>query len=77
MSGVIVAIAKGAKDQATSLNQVNAAVSELDHGTQSSAAMVEQTTAAARSLSDQTKHLADLVALFRLEAADGRRLRAA
>jgi len=58
-------IAEMAASQAVNLEQVNSAVGTMDQMTQQNAAMVEQTTASARSLADEAKRLGDLVAQFR------------
>jgi methyl-accepting chemotaxis protein len=55
---VVADIAAGAKDQAIALNQVSAAIGQMDHATQHNAAMVEETTAAAKSLRQETHSLA-------------------
>lgn len=59
-------IAGSAREQATGLAEVNAAVSRMDQVTQQNAAMVEQSTAAARSLAAETEELADMAGRFRL-----------
>ena len=59
-------IASAAAQQATGLQQVNTAVSEMDGVTQQNAAMVEEATAAARSLSEETDNMTRQVARFRL-----------
>ncbi len=71
ISGLVAAIAKGADEQASGLQQVNIAVGEMDAVTQQNAAMVEQSTAAARSLAEQAEALTHHVARFRL-ATEGR-----
>jgi hypothetical protein len=48
---------------------VNTAVSQLDQMTQQNAALVEESAAAAQSLKDQAHRLADVVQLFKLDAA--------
>ena len=57
-------IASSAHSQATSLQQVNTAVAEVDRVTQQNAAMVEESTAAARSLSQEASGLANVVQRF-------------
>ncbi|RVT92503.1 methyl-accepting chemotaxis protein [Sphingomonas crocodyli] len=52
--------------QASSIEQVNVAVTEMDRTTQQNAAMVEESTAAARSLHGEADRLAALVGRFRL-----------
>ena len=64
-------IARAAANQAESLTQVNTAVGDMDRVTQQNAAMVEQSTAAARSLAGEASELGELVAKFRLEVGDG------
>jgi methyl-accepting chemotaxis protein len=61
------AIAVSAQDQARELLAVNAAVSEMDQETQKNAAMVEETTAASHSLSEETNSLSDLIRQFKVE----------
>ncbi len=52
--------------QATSLQQVSQTVAEMDLTTQQNAAMVEESTAAAHSLSQEAQMLAGLVGRFRV-----------
>jgi len=66
ISAMITTIADSAETQATNLQQVNGAVGEMDKMTQQNAAMVEESTAAARSLASEAEALADIVARFKL-----------
>ncbi|NCT85631.1 MAG: HAMP domain-containing protein [Comamonadaceae bacterium] len=59
-------IAAAAMEQRDGIAQVNQAVANLDQMTQQNAALVEESTAASSSLSDQARHLADVVAVFKL-----------
>ena len=59
-------IAVSADRQATTLQQVNGVVIEMDRVTQQNAAMVEEATAASRSLADESGRLGSMVAQFRL-----------
>lgn len=61
-------IAETTAAQASNLEQVNVAVGTIDRMTQQNAAMVEQSTAATRSLSGEAQRLAELVAQFRVSA---------
>ncbi|MEM6493027.1 MAG: HAMP domain-containing methyl-accepting chemotaxis protein [Pseudomonadota bacterium] len=63
-------IAETAVTQATNLEQVNNSVGTMDNMTQQNAAMVEETTAASRSLSDEAEHLGQLVARFKVSQSD-------
>lgn len=55
-----------AKEQAGGLANVNSTISQMDQVTQQNAAMVEQSTAASRSLLDEATRLSDLVSQFQL-----------
>ncbi|PIB94628.1 methyl-accepting chemotaxis protein [Caulobacter sp. FWC2] len=57
-------IAESSQAQATGLNQVNAAVNQMDQVTQQNAAMVEQATAASASLRSEAQDLARQVSRF-------------
>ncbi|MFO6445504.1 methyl-accepting chemotaxis protein [Erythrobacter sp. NE805] len=59
-------IAETTAAQASNLEQVNVAVGTIDRMTQQNAAMVEQSTAATRSLSSEAQRLGELVAQFRV-----------
>jgi len=59
-------IAETAAAQASNLEQVNVAVGTIDRMTQQNAAMVEEATAATRSLSAEAQRLSELVAQFRV-----------
>ncbi len=65
ISGIVVTIANGTREQATSLQEINKAIAGMDQSTQQNAAMVEQSTAATHSLGKEVVALADLVAQFR------------
>jgi methyl-accepting chemotaxis protein len=65
ISTLVSTIAQSAEHQATGLQQVNTAVSEMDGVTQQNAAMVEEATAAARSLAEEADRLTSEVARFR------------
>ncbi|VXD00048.1 methyl-accepting chemotaxis protein [Sphingomonas sp. 8AM] len=61
---IVSTIAASAKQQAVGLQQVNTAIGEMDGVTQQNAAMVEQATAATRSLAAEAGNLAEEVARF-------------
>jgi len=56
-------------EQSDGLDQVNVAVAALDRMTQQNAALVEESSAAARALEDQSVQLAGLVARFQVDRA--------
>lgn len=65
-AGLIQQIAQTAQEQAGAITQVNSVVGDMDKMTQQNAAMVEQSTAAARSLAGEADRLAGLVDQFTL-----------
>ena len=66
VSDIIGEISVAASAQTTGIDQINAAVNELDHMTPQNAALVEQSAAAAESLKDQGDRLNVAVARFKL-----------
>ncbi|HTJ89841.1 MAG TPA: methyl-accepting chemotaxis protein [Acidocella sp.] len=66
LNGLVMELAASAKEQATGLGEVNAAVNQMDQVTQQNAAMVEQSTAASHNLSAEAEELARLVGQFRI-----------
>jgi len=78
---VVSDIASSAREQADELQSLNGRVSEMDLVTQQNAAMVEQTTTASLSLTQEVEELADLISRFQFDdntavghpAAAGRR----
>ncbi len=65
ISSLVSGISAAAESQAASLQQINIAVGDMDKMTQQNAAMVEESTAASRSLASEASELAELVARFR------------
>ena len=70
-------ISHAASEQAVSTQQVNSVVTDMDKMTQQNAAMVEESTAAARSLADEADKLAGLVQQFDLGGSAPRAQRSA
>jgi methyl-accepting chemotaxis protein len=66
LNTLVTDIAASAQEQATGLNEVNAAVNQMDQVTQQNAAMVEQSTAASHSLAGEAEALARLIGQFRI-----------
>jgi methyl-accepting chemotaxis protein len=67
ITGVVSQIAAGAKEQATGLEHVNTAVNQMDQVTQQNAAMVEESTAASHSLSQEASKLSELIGQFQVD----------
>jgi methyl-accepting chemotaxis protein len=59
-------ISAASAEQRSGIEEINLAVTQMDAGTQQNAALVEQATAAARSLDDQARALKVMVGKFRL-----------
>jgi len=70
VSDIVAEIAAASHEQATGLDEVNTAVTQMDEMTQRNAALVEETSAAAQSLSGQAANLAKTVAFFDIGAAE-------
>ena len=66
VTDIIGEISAATEEQSGGIGAVNASVTQLDQSTQQNAALVEQSAAAAESLREQARALADLVAGFRL-----------
>jgi methyl-accepting chemotaxis protein len=62
-------IASASQEQTAGIEQINMAVSQMDEVTQQNASLVEEAAAAAGSMQDQAARLAQVVAVFKLDAA--------
>jgi methyl-accepting chemotaxis protein len=69
VSAIIGEITHATAQQSAGIGEVNTAVSQLDQMTQQNAALVEQSAAAAESLREQARVLAQVVGEFRLQRA--------
>ncbi len=68
VSEIVEEIAAASAEQGRGIEQVNQAISQMDTVTQQNAALVEQASAASRSLRDQGRELDDTVSAFKLAA---------
>jgi methyl-accepting chemotaxis protein len=66
IDSIVSEIATSAQDQATGLQEVNTAVTQMDQVTQQNAAMVEESTAASHTLSLESEELTRLVGRFQV-----------
>ncbi|MCL1529995.1 methyl-accepting chemotaxis protein [Xanthomonas nasturtii] len=62
-------ISAASQEQSSGIEQVNQTVTHMDEATQQNAALVEEATAAARSLEEQAVGLTEAVAVFKIDAA--------
>lgn len=67
VSDIVGEINAASDEQATGIEQINQAVTQMDKSTQQNAAMVEQAAAAAESMNEQARSLTELVSFFRVE----------
>jgi methyl-accepting chemotaxis protein len=67
ISGHVELIATSSREQSISLQEVNSTVNQMDQMTQRNAAMVEETNAATRQLSEEADLLMELVGRFNLD----------
>ena len=74
---LLAEVAGSAREQATAVGEVNAAIDQMDRGTQQNAAMAEESSAAARGLRAEMAELTSLLTRFRLGGAAPGDLKAA
>lgn len=67
MGALVAEISAASEEQATGISTVNQTIMHLDTATQQNAALVEEASASARALEDQSNQLSNSVASFRLE----------
>ncbi|AGH49069.1 methyl-accepting chemotaxis protein [Sphingomonas sp. MM-1] len=65
--GLLGQMAEDNQAQSSAISQISVAISTMDQSTQQNAAMVEQTSAAARNLTTEVTSLAEQAALFRVD----------
>jgi len=71
ISAAIRQMAAGAQEQSGAIQAINVTIEQMNHATQQNAAMVEETTAASRTLFDESTKLAGLIRQFRVAGAEG------
>ncbi len=69
VTNIMGEISVATNEQETGIGQVNTAISKIDGITQQNAALVEEAAAAAASMQEQAGKLAEIVNVFRLQAA--------
>jgi len=69
VAGIVEQIASASQEQAIGVQEINKSVTSMDEMTQQNSALVEESTAAARALTDQATKLAELMAFFKLDEA--------
>jgi methyl-accepting chemotaxis protein len=69
VTAIMSEITAASQEQTSGIEQINMAVSQMDQVTQQNASLVEEAAAAAEAMQDQAAKLAQVVAVFRLDAA--------
>ena len=64
VADLVAEIARATAEQANGLDEINGAVAQMDEMTQKNAALVEQSSAAARSMEGQAHDLGSLISFF-------------
>ncbi len=67
VTDIMAEISAASIEQSSGIEQVNQTITQMDETTQQNAALVEEATAAARSMEEQAVHLANVVSVFRIE----------
>ncbi len=70
VTDIVSEIADATGEQTLGIEQINAAIAQMDQVTQQNAALVEEAAAAASSMQEQSAALADVVSIFKLGALD-------
>ena len=71
VTDIMAEISAASQEQSAGIEQVNHTVNQMDETTQQNAALVEEATAAARSMEEQAAQLVEAVASFRLSQDAG------
>ncbi len=69
VASIVSEIASASVQQSTGIDEINSAVTQMDEVTQQNAALVEENTAAAQSMLEQSKTLDALVSFFKIDEA--------
>ncbi len=67
VTSIVQEISGASQEQASGVQEINGSITSMDQMTQQNSALVEESAASARTLSDQAKKLADLMAFFKLD----------
>jgi methyl-accepting chemotaxis protein len=76
VAGIVADIANASAEQATGIDQVNKALTQMDEVTQQNSALVEENAATAKTLESQSGAMNDRVSFFRLNDSHGQVVRA-
>jgi methyl-accepting chemotaxis protein len=66
VSGMINAVNTAAMEQSNGINQINQAIASMDEMTQQNAALVEETSATSRSMTEQARSMNQMISFFKI-----------
>ena len=66
VAGIVNQISSASQEQAIGVQEINSSINSMDEMTQQNSALVEQSSAAARTLNDQATKLAELMGFFKI-----------
>ena len=72
VTGIMTEISSASREQTSGIGQVNDSIGAMDAMTQQNTALVEQASAAAQEMHEQSAALAQVVSVFKLDAAGSR-----
>ncbi|KLN60044.1 hypothetical protein WH96_14475 [Kiloniella spongiae] len=67
VADIISEIAASSREQASGVEEINAAITAMDEMTQQNAALVEESSAAARTLEEQAEGLSEMIGFFKTD----------
>jgi methyl-accepting chemotaxis protein len=73
VTDIVGAISSASEEQASGIEQVNRAVTQMDAATQQNAALVEETSAAGKAMEQMTQKLVKEVGFFKTHGRSGQR----
>jgi uncharacterized phage infection (PIP) family protein YhgE len=76
VASIVADIANASGEQATGIEQVNKALTQMDEVTQQNSALVEENAATAKTLDEQAHAMSERIAFFQVEE-EGQEIRAA
>jgi methyl-accepting chemotaxis protein len=74
VAGIVNQISSASQEQAIGVQEINSSINSMDEMTQQNSALVEQSSAAARTLNDQAARLAELTDFFNIGSARSQKL---
>ncbi|MGW8248159.1 MAG: methyl-accepting chemotaxis protein [Acidiferrobacterales bacterium] len=70
VADIVAEIAAASIEQASGIDQVNNAITQMDNMTQDNAALVEEAAASSRAMQEQANELRELMSFFKLDISD-------